>query len=171
MNDLNEFYNSILNINNKDYFEEIKRIVIEERTEVNTMVDQLDGFCKYFANQIEYRKKKEIPGVHTYKINLNDLVFVDHTILIVEYMTNSQMKRLLIDPSFTQFIKKNNAQLIKLSQWPGDKIDESLMTNLVKYGLVEIDNLSFQNFLNSFVETHVKFDLEDYLLENKIRKK
>ena len=171
MNDLNEFYNSILNINNKDYFEEIKRIVIEERTEVNTMVDQLDGFCKYLANQIEYRIKKEIPGVHTYKINLNDLVFVDHTILIVEYMTNSQMKRLLIDPSFTQFIKKNNAQLIKLSQWPGDKIDESLMTNLVKYGLVEIDNLSFQNYLNSFVETHVKFDLEDYLLENKIRKK
>ena len=171
MNDLDKFYNSILNINNKDHYEEIKDIVLEEREDLSTRVDQLDGFCKYLANQIEYRIRQEIPGVHTYKIDLNDLVFVDHTILIIEYMSNLQMKRLLVDPTFIQFVKKDNAQLIKLNKWPGDNVNKNILLNLVKYGLSEVDNLSFQSYLNAFSETSIKFNLEDYLLENKIGKK
>lgn len=171
MNDLDKFYNSILNINNKDHYEEIKDIVLEEREDLSTRVDQLDGFCKYLANQIEYRIRQEIPGVHTYKIDLNDLVFVDHTILIIEYMSNLQMKRLLVDPTFIQFVKKDNAQLIKLNKWPGDNVNKNILLNLVKYGLSEVDNLSFQSYLNAFSETSIKFNLEYYLLENKIGKK
>lgn len=123
------------------------------------------------ANQIKYRINQEVLGVHIYKIDLNDFGLVDHTILIAEYMANSQMKRLLIDPSFIQFVKKDNTHLIKLDKWPGDNIDGNTLSNLVEYGVVEIDNLSFKNYLDSFAGVSVKFNLEDYLLENRIGKK
>lgn len=171
MSELNNFYNSILNINNKNQKEEIIRIVLEERKDLSNHVNQLDGFCKYLANQIACRINREISGVHTYEIDLNDLVSVDHTILIAEYMSDFQMKRLLIDPSISQFVKKANTQLVKLNKWPGDEIDKNILFDLIKYGVVEVDNLSFQNYLDSFTELNIKIDLEDYLLQNKIGKK
>lgn len=170
MNNLNMFYNSILNINGKDYEDEIKKIVLEEREDLKTRVIQLDGFCKYLANQIEYRIKEELSGIHVYKIDLNDFGLVDHTILIAEYMTNNKIKRLLIDPSYVQFIKKDGAQLVTLNKWPGDNIDEKTIFNKIKYGLVKINHLSFNSYLNSFTDNKVNIDLENYLLESKISK-
>ena len=46
-------------------------------------------------------------------------------------MTNKKLKRLLIDPSFTQFIKKDNAYLIKLDKWPGNHLDDYLLENRI----------------------------------------
>lgn len=171
MNNLNTFYNSILNINNKDYEEKIKKIVLEEKRDLIARGLELDGFCKYLANQIECRIKEELSGVHVYRLDLNDFNLVDHTILIVEYMTNKELKRLLIDPSFTQFIKKDNANLIKLDKWPGNHLDDFTLSSLEKIGLVEINNISFNNYLNSFTNESIDFNLDDYLLENKIGKK
>lgn len=164
MSNLYDFYNSILNIEDKDKESEIKAIVLDERKKLTDKVFSLDGFCKYLANQIEYRIVQEVSFVHTYKIDLRDLVSVDHTILIAEYMTNSNMKRLLIDPSFSQFVRKDNSSLVKLGEWPGDKIDNYLLSNLLTSGVVEVNNDSFRKFGN--VDNN--FDLYNYLLESKI---
>lgn len=171
MNDLNMFYNTILNINDKDYEEEIRKIVLEERTDLLTRVKKLDGYCKYLANQIEYRIKEEIGGIHIYRIDLRDFNLIDHTILIAEYMFNKEMKKLLIDPSFSQFVKKRQAHLIKLEKWPGDIIDENTIFNQIKYGVVKINDLSFNNYLNSFREESIDINLDEYLLDSKINKK
>lgn len=168
MSSLYDFYNSILNIGNKDKELDIKRIALDEREKLTDKVLELDGFCKYLANQVEYRIGQEISGVHTYKIDLSELVFVDHTILIAEYMANSNMKRLLIDPSFSQFVRKDNSSLIKLDEWPGDKIDKGLLFNLLNSGVVEVNNNSFKNYLDSFGYVNDNFNLDDYLLESKI---
>lgn len=171
MDDLSDFYNSILNINGKDKEDEIRRVVLEEKEDLSRRTDELDGFCKYLANQIECRINEEISGVHTYNINLNDFDLVDHTILIIEYMTNSRMKRLLIDPSFIQFVKKENAELVRLNHWPSDFIDKNTLTSLIEYGVVEIDNSSFKNYLHSFSGGVSDFNLDDYLLETRIGKR
>ncbi len=168
MNSLYDFYNSILNIEGKDKEADIKAIVFDEREKLADKVLEFDGFCKYLANQIEYRIVQDISGVHTYKIDLNDLVYVDHTILIAEYMTNSNMKRLLINPSFSQFVRKDNSNLVKLVEWPGDKIDRNLLSNLLTSGVVEVNNDSFKNYLNSFGRVDDNFSLDNYLLEGKI---
>lgn len=168
MKELEKFYQSILNIGNKDHMTEIKRIVIEERALLNDKGLELDGLCKYIANQIECRIKEEIPGVHINKIDLRDFNLVDHTILIVEYKKDSEMCRLLVDPTFTQFVRKENTELIKLDSWPGDKINKSTLSSLVSDGLVEVDNATFQNYLDSFSEVSVSVDLDEYLLKERI---
>lgn len=172
MDNISEFYNSILNINGKDKEEEIKRIVREEKEDLSGRTDELNGFCKYLANQIKCRINEEMSGVHAYQIDLNDFNLVDHTIIIVEYMTNSRMKRLLIDPSFIQFVKKENTELVKLDKWPSDIIDKNTMINLLKHGVVEVNNLSFNNYLESFSGgVIINFNLDEYLLESRIGKK
>jgi len=59
MDNISEFYNSILNINGKDKEEEIKRIVREEKEDLSGRTDELDGFSKYLANQIKCRINEE----------------------------------------------------------------------------------------------------------------
>lgn len=171
MDDLKDFYNSILHINRKDFENEIKKIVKEETEDLISKSNELDGFCRYLANQIECRINEEIGGVDIHTIDLKDFGLVDHTILIIEYMTNSKMKRLLVDPSFTQFVKKDNSQLLKLESWPSVIIDKNILSNLLKYGVVEIDNALFNNYLNSFGGKITNFSLDDYLLESRIGKK
>ena len=49
--DLESFYNSILNIGNKDKYNDIVKIVKEEKARLLENTDSLDGFCKY-SNRI-----------------------------------------------------------------------------------------------------------------------
>lgn len=171
MGDLYSFYNSILNISGKDIREDILKIVLEERKKLSDSTNMLDGFCKYLASQIEYRIKKEVDGIHTYKIDLKELVNVDHTILVAEYMVNSKLVRLLIDPSFLQFTRKDNSYLVNLKHWPSDKIKrENFAQELTTNGMVELDNESFLEYLNAFLEDGIDFDLDNYLMEEKISK-
>ena len=55
MVDINSFYNSILNIDTRDKTKDIKNIVLEEKRKLTDQVEELDGFCKYIANQIKYQ--------------------------------------------------------------------------------------------------------------------
>ncbi len=86
MADLYSFYNQILNIDKKDKTEKIKNIVLEEKQKLGNQVDNLDGFCKYIANQIKFQISTTLSGVHVYDLDLEELVGVDHVALIVEYM-------------------------------------------------------------------------------------
>lgn len=168
MSDLNDFYNSILNIDTRNKDSNIKKIVLEEKEKVLQEVKSLEGFCKYLANQIEYRLKKEVPGIHVYSIDFDELIGLNHTILIAEYKKNTNMKRLLIDPSFSQFVKKDNNTLINLEEWPSDRINKQTLEELLNNGLIEINNEIFRDYLNSFGLNNLNFDLDKDILESKI---
>ena len=94
MDDYQKFTQFILNIRQKDVYSTIKTITLEERTKLYNLINDLTGYCKYLASQIEYRLKKE--NITTYWIDLNEITLVDHVILIAEFMSESKLKRILI---------------------------------------------------------------------------
>lgn len=169
MIDLDNFYNSILNIVDKDRFDEIKRIVIEEREKVLKEVHDVLGLCKYLANVIEVNIHNNLSGVWVNKLDLNDLFLVDHVVLIVEYKYNNAIKRLLIDPTFMQFVKDDNQKLSKLNKWPSDLLDKEFVDTLLKDGLIEIDNISFNKYLRAFGYKD-ELDLNELLLKENLNK-
>ena len=53
MENINDFYNSILNIRDVDYSDKIKSIVLQEKRKLESKITDTTGFCKYIASQIE----------------------------------------------------------------------------------------------------------------------
>lgn len=164
MADINSFYNSILNINKNNRKEEIKNIVLIEKNKLADQVKILDGFCKYIANQIHYQISTKLSGIHVYYLNLEELVGVDHVALIVEYMNDNNLIRLLVDPTFIQFVRKENSKLVYLNVWPSDKIgDKELINDLINDGVSIVDNSRFNQYVNSFSNVYYEYNLDDYL--------
>ena len=142
MNNIDDFYNSILNIRiqqNEKTKQLIKGITKNAVDEVKKVTPNLEGFCKFLASEIQ--EKLEQNGIKNYWIDLNDLVAVDHVVLIAEYRTNEGLKRFLIDPSFIQFTKQQNKKLIKLDEQPSEKIkNKMIVQDLVQTGVTQLDN-------------------------------
>ena len=158
--------NSILNIRSVDYKDEIYEIVPDEMNNLNAQVDDVSGFCKYIANNIEVRLKEL--GIKTYNIDLND-IGVDHVFLIGEYR-NKKMMRFLIDPTFEQFTRRDNKLLVRMDSWPSDKINKDTLNSLLEYGLVEIDEDILNDYLFSFGSDEVIDNLDSYLLNLRMDK-
>ena len=150
MNDISDFYDSILNIGNIDKFEKIKEIVNIERKKLLNQVNELDGFCKFIANQIECDIKENISGVKTTLIDLNDISNIDHVFLIAEYRFNNEIKKILIDPTFVQFTKQKNKALVNLKYWPSEKLDSNFVDILLKDGLIKVNEEDLKNYLRAF---------------------
>ena len=161
--DLDSFYNSILNIGNKDKYNDIVKIVKKEKTKLLESAASLDGFCKYLANQIEYEIKTNLSGVWVSSIDLNELVQVDHVVLLAEYRNNNEMKRLLIDPTFSQFTKSRDKKLVGLTSWPSENLDVNFRDKLLTDGVVEVDDTSFNRYLDSFGNHYQDINLDSYL--------
>lgn len=169
LKDLHSFYQSILNLRQNDAFEPIKNIVSNEQTKLSNYTDDVTGYCKYIASQIETSLNKV--NIYTYWIDLNDLASIDHVILIAEYMTNNKVKRILIDPTYKQFTKSANTKLIKLKEWPSERLDKDILNDLLTDGITKIDDNNFKNYLNSFGTTNFDVSLDDYLLEQKLNRR
>ena len=169
MSELHNFYQSLLNLRQKDETERIKEIVLEEKQKLTNQTTDLTGFCKYIASQIEYRLNQL--NIHTYWIDLKDIIQVDHVILIAEYMTNNKLKRILIDPTYNQFTKNSNYKLVKLKEWPSEKLDSNILNSLLTEGIIEIDDNKFINYINSFTDKNLHISLDSYLMTERIGKK
>jgi len=164
LSDLQKFYQSILNIRQQESaFDTIKSIVQEERNLIYKSTTDLTGYCKYIATQISTRLKER--NIKTYQIDLKDIVSIDHTILIAEYLENNNLKRILIDPTYSQFTKNENYKLINLSVWPSEKLDKNFLTTLLNDGIIEIDDVSFKHYLNSFGPSNYEIYLDDLLYQ------
>lgn len=161
------YIDKLLNIRDIDYSQKIYDIVSEEKQELLKNANDLSGFCKYIANQIEVRLKEL--GVKTYLIDLYD-INIDHVFLICEYRHQDKMIRYLIDPTYIQFTKDIGKKLINLKEWPSDKIDKNILKELLTKGMVKLDNQVFQNYLNSFNYQENNINLDDYLLNLRLSK-
>lgn len=166
-----DYKNKLLNIRSIDHSQKIYDIVLEEKNNLLLRVDDISGFCKYIANQIEARLKEIC--VKTYLIDLYD-INVDHVFLICEYRYQDEMVRYLIDPTYIQFTKDIGKKLIALEEWPSDKLDKRTLKELLSKGLVKLDNDIFNNYLNSFNYPINNIELDKYLFNirmDKISKK
>lgn len=162
-----DYIQKMLNIRDIDFSQKIATIVTEEKHSLLTNADNLDGFCKYIANQIDVRLKEL--GIKTYTIDLYD-INVDHVFLICEYRYQNQMVRYLIDPTFMQFTKELGRKLINLKEWPSEKLNSSTLKALLSNGLVRLDNDIFNNYLQSFGYPDDNINLDEYLLNIRMSK-
>lgn len=166
MEELQKFYQTILNIRQKDMYKKIKQITLEERNAIEEYTNDLTGYCKYISLKIYERLKKE--NITTYLIDLKELININHVILISEYMSNNELKRILIDPTFKQFTKKDKHKLITLKEWPSEILDKNMVDKLLEDGIYEINESIFNEYLNSFGNNFNEIFLDDYLLDKKI---
>lgn len=172
MEDLYDFYNSILNIKKEDNMNIeaiIQKIVGEETELVKGISKDLEGFCKILATNISERLNDS--GIKTYWIDLQELTRVDHVVLISEYKSKEETKRILIDPSYVQFVKKNDAKLLKLETWPSDKLaDKTIMEDLLKTGTTQLNDAKWKDYLQSFSKEKISINLNQFLLEKSLEK-
>ncbi len=167
MNNYNNFVSSILNIKNEDKKQKIIKIVQQEKKKLLEKVESVEGFCKYLAAQIEYNLKQIDPSIIVYYLDLKEIIGkIDHVALVVEYYYNGQNRLLLIDPTFYQFTEQQNKRLIELKAWPSSKMAQSLVSELLNTGVIDLDEEVFNDYLNSFLQERTFFSLNDYLNQN-----
>ncbi len=169
MSDISEFIDSILNIrvvDEKETKKLIERVVRDVKEEVNDVTSVMDGFCRFLASSIQFSLNN--CQIKNYWIDLNELIGIDHVVLIAEYRTEEGMKRELIDPSFSQFTKEDNKELIKLEEWPSERIeDKDMVKDLLTTGVTSLDDNRWQEYLSSFGEPTQEISL-DRLLRGEI---
>lgn len=75
----------------------------------------------------------------------------------------------MIDPTFIQFVRKDNTKLVYLDIWPSDKInDKDFIHDLVESGVSLIDDDRFQQYINSFSPIMLKYNLDDYIMSDNL---
>lgn len=168
MNLMDDFYQKILNIENREIEEIVKSIVLFEKNKVLEKSDFLDGYCKYLCHQIKEELKKE--NIYAIDLDLSELISIDHMALLIQYKFNNEMKTILIDPTFIQFVESLDKELINLSHWPSEKVSEELLKYLLEYGYAFINNDLFNNYLNAFLDSDQEFNLEEYIFNKKSEK-
>lgn len=161
---LNDFYNSILNIGStKDYELDILSIVSNEVKELSKHTDSFDGFCKYLAEKISI--KLNGLGIRNDIIDLNSVLNIDHVFIICEYMYKGNLKRFLIDPTYSQFTKKEGMSIVRFDVWPSEKLSKEILDDLLNKGMVQINSESFSNYLSSFRKNKVDVNLDEFLMK------
>jgi small nuclear ribonucleoprotein (snRNP)-like protein len=129
--------------------EMIKITVLTEINEVQEKVDNFDGLCFYFANNIKndldaLEIKADIKNICDFTDNNYDHYFV----------IAGSHGEYLIDPSFIQFVS-NNGKLIAFDEWPATVLkntNEDMANGLIKYGYVKLENDDLKQYLGSFIE-------------------
>lgn len=167
MSNLYDFYNKILNIKDENIENNIAEKIITELNNIKIINADTEGFCRVVGTNLFDSLKKE--NINVIKLDLNDLIGVDHLVLLVKYCHNNEDITLLIDPTFSQFVQKSDSKLIKLKNWPGNKISPTLKEKLLTNGYAKIDNESFNDYINSFLENKENFSLDEifYLEKSK----
>lgn len=128
--------------------EEIKFVVFKNLSEVEPRVDNLDGLCYYFANNIKADlEMMEIP-VKMFNINKGD--GYDHYYLIAGNDADY-----LIDPTYSQFLPKPNEKTILFEDFPARVLEKTeqgkeILGDLLRNGYHKLSNDDFDIYLSSF---------------------
>lgn len=104
MSDIYDFYDRLLSIKEEDLEPVIIKIINEEVTKIKESSTNLDGLCRVIGiNIYENMKRKNINAVC---LDLKELINIDHLILLVKYHFQGENITILVDPTFSQFVKK-----------------------------------------------------------------
>lgn len=165
MSDIYDFYDRLLSIKEEDLEPVIIKIINEEVTKIKESSTNLDGLCRVIGiNIYENMKRKNINAVC---LDLKELINIDHLILLVKYHFQGENITILVDPTFSQFVKKDNLELIKYTSWPSERILPQIKDGLLTKGCIKINNETFNNYVNSFLENKLDINLDEVFYDEK----
>lgn len=163
---MNEFYESLLNIKYYDYnkvLKEIKKIINEELSDVVEYTHDMEGLCELLSNNVKCRL--DDINIKNNKVNINNFNKPKHEFLLASFKdTDKKVNYVLIDPTYSQFLEKNE-KLLHFNNWPSTLLKQSnevLLTDLLNCGCSIVDEKSFKDYMNSF---EIDCTLEDIILE------
>lgn len=165
MSNIYDFYSKILNIKDENIENVVSEKIIAELDNIKEINSDISGFCRVIGINLYDSLKKD--NINVIKVDLNDLIKVDHLILLVKYYYNNEDVTLLIDPTFSQFVPKDNKKLIKFKNWPGNKISSILKEELLNKGYLKVNNERFNDYLNAFLDVKEYFSLEEIFYSEK----
>ena len=154
--------NSMYDIRKQDKKEKIQQIVLSVTQKALAKAQSTNGLDKYIAYELMHETKSNINDVHIYYINLEEITEFEHSSIIAEYKEDLSLKRLLIDPTFSQFVDANTNNLIDTL------LNKELIKNLNDSGVVEVDDKVFNDYINMFSQRKVNYNIEDYLIYDRL---
>ena len=154
--------NSMYDIRKQDKKEKIQQIVLSVTQKALAKAQSTNGLDKYIAYELMHEIKSNINEVHIYYINLEEITEFEHSSIIAEYKEDLSLKRLLIDPTFSQFVDANTNNLIDTL------LNKELIKNLNDSGVVEVDDKVFNDYINMFSQRKVNYNIEDYLIYDRL---
>ena len=145
-------YNKLINIKNADRLPEIINVINKEKDTVENVNGSFDALCKYMANNIKVELNKL--RIRSTIVDLNS-IGVDHVFLLAEY-ENEGLKRLIIDPTFSQFTigKKTFNE------------NKEIIEKLIYDGCLFIDNDIFNKYLQIFNKSAPYKLIDEYMYED-----
>ena len=149
-------------IRKQDKKEKIQQIVLSVTQKALAKAQSTNGLDKYIAYELMHEIKSNINEVHIYYINLEEITEFEHSSIIAEYKEDLSLKRLLIDPTFSQFVDANTNNLIDTL------LNKELIKNLNDSGVVEVDDKVFNDYINMFSQRKVNYNIEDYLIYDRL---
>lgn len=154
--------NSMYDIRKQDKKEKIQQIVLSVTQKALAKAQSTNGLDKYIAYELMHEIKSNINDVYIYYINLEEITEFEHSSIIAEYKEDLSLKRLLIDPTFSQFVDANTNNLIDTL------LNKELIKNLNDSGVVEVDDKVFNDYINMFSQRKVNYNIEDYLIYDRL---
>ena len=158
-----DFYQTMLNIQKWDPKEAIS--IIERSIKLEMLENSNISTTNLYDKLNSY-------GINTKMINLNEIYreMKDHVFLIVSYQDlNNNFNYILIDPSYEQFVKKENKKSpLYYEAWPSEilqNINPDLLNNLLRNKYSFINDKYIQDYLRSFTNKEVNNNLETIILE------
>ena len=149
-------------IRKQDKKEKIQQIVLSVTQKALAKAQSTNGLDKYIAYELMHEIKSNINDVYIYYINLEEITEFEHSSIIAEYKEDLSLKRLLIDPTFSQFVDANTNNLIDTL------LNKELIKNLNDSGVVEVDDKVFNDYINMFSQRKVNYNIEDYLIYDRL---
>lgn len=154
--------NSMYDIRKQDKKEKIQQIVLSVTQKALAKAQSTNGLDKYIAYELMHEIKSNINDVYIYYINLEEITEFEHSSIIAEYKEDLSLKRLLIDPTFGQFVDTNTSNL------NDTLLNKELIKNLNDSGVVEVDDKVFNDYINMFSQRKVNYNIEDYLIYDRL---
>ena len=145
-------YNKLINIKNADRLPEIINVINKEKEAVENVNGSFNALCKYMANNIKVELNKL--RIRSAIVDLNS-IGIDHVFLLAEY-ENEGLKRLIIDPTFSQFTigKKTFNE------------NKEIIEKLIYDGYLFIDNDIFNKYLQIFNKSVPYKLIDEYMYED-----
>lgn len=172
---LNSFYYRLLNISksNLDIEESLVKVIQKHKQELLNRTEDVSGFCKYLSYNIGDELNSR--GINVAYLNINELTDInyDHYFLVAYNEMNENINYYLIDPTYEQFLKKENHSLNpKFKKWPSEILNQSnegkrILKSLISNGYVKITNKDINTYLSSFSSDSISFELDSVMINNR----
>lgn len=176
---MDRFYYDLLNIgkkkmDDKDYFEILNRVILEETAFMKKDNPSLDFVCKIISTKINCRLKEL--NFDTKIINTKELYdMFEHQFVISSYIDlNDEVNYILIDPTYSQFINKNeyNFKTLTSADFLGKtKEGKIMLDSLLCLGFYKIDDNDLKRYIASIMYeddiNKIDITINDLILERR----